>query len=220
MTHARTHKAAARKRDIRAAKTCNARDAIGTLAPGAELYVLTMGQFSIADAIVALTEQTGPVHVTLATWTAADADLHRTAQLLQDAVFLSLRFLVDRSFITRQPAYCATMRRLFGDDCIRTARTHAKFVTLHNDAWTLAVRTSMNLNENPRMESLEISDDPALCGFLESVADEVFTAQAPGDFNGQLPGLAGIDGVDATGKVRMGRVARPLTHPRTGPTPS
>jgi hypothetical protein len=207
MTSARTIRREAVKREIRTAKQGNARDAIGTLTPGAELFVLTFGQFSLIDVLGSLLEQTGPAHVVISTWTAGIRDTAKAAWFVEQAVVLSMRFLVDRSFITRQPAYCRAMRKAFGDDCIRTTRTHAKFMTLRNDKWTLALRTSMNLNENEQMENLEISDDPALCAFLESVADDIYAEQGAGDFSGELPVLASIDNVERPGRIAMGRAS-------------
>ena len=186
---AQTHKSAPRRRTIRLSKQSTALEAIGALEPGCELFILTFGQFSLIDALCTVLEQTGPAHVTLATWTAADADLRQSAELLRTAKISSMRFLVDRSFLTRHPAYCATMRDLFGDKCIRTARTHAKWALISNDSWKIVFRTSMNLNHNPRLENLEISDDPALFNFLLSIADGLFGEQPAGVFNGELPKL-------------------------------
>lgn len=218
MTTARTHRAAPRKRAIRMAKVGSARDAIGELTPGVEVYVLTYGQFSLIDALVALLDQTGPADVILSTWTAADTDLTTAARLVEGAQITRLRMVVDRSFLTRQPDYCATMRRLFGDECIRTTRSHAKFLVLRNEQWSLAVRTSMNLNHNPRLETIEISDDPALCGFLEEVVADLWQEQAEGDFAGELPLLDGVEaapraGTVAMGAVDLGRLRRPAVGP-------
>lgn len=221
MPAARTHRSNPRQREIRAAKRGNARDAIGTLTPGYEAFVLTFGQFSLIDALVALLEQTGPADVTLSTWTAADADLTRAAALLANAEIRSLRFVVDRSFLTRQPKYCAKMRDLFGDDCIRTTRSHAKFAIIRNERWSLAVRTSMNLNENPRLENIEISDDPTLCAFLEQVVADLFEEQQPGLFGGELPELASVANVPLSGSVQTGSVSGALRTATVGPlTPS
>ena len=202
---AAAHRSAPRKRAIRAAKTGSAATAIGPVTPGMEVFVLTFGQFSIVDALVHLLGEVGPADVVISTWTAADADLHRAAALLEAAEISRLRWIVDRSFVSRQPDYCATMRRLFGDGCIRTVRSHAKFITIRAGRFALAVRTSMNLNENPRLENIEISDDPALCGFLEGVADELFAEQPAGEFDGQLPLLAGLPDAGAHhGVTRVG----------------
>lgn len=189
---AKTYRSKRRRRVIRAVKTATAAQAIGTLQPGCEIFTLTYGQFSLIDALCAILQQTGPANVTLCTWTAADVDLRRAARLLQSAEILSMRFVVDRSFLTRQPKYCQTMRDLFGDDCIRTARSHAKWMIISNDKWKLAIRTSMNMNSNPRLETIEISDDPGLCKFFLAVADDLFSEQQAGIFNGELPELKSV----------------------------
>lgn len=206
MTRARTHKSKPRKRRIRVAKTAAAREAIGTIEPGCEVYVLTYGQFSLIDALVAILEQTGPADVCVSTWSAARADLERSMKLLESADIRSMRWLVDRSFLTRKPKECALLRRLFGDDCIRTLSTHAKFLTIRNERWSLAIRTSMNLNGNPRLENIEISDDDALCEFMERAVDEVFGEQEPGLFNEYLPGLANLADVADPTSVKAGTI--------------
>lgn len=198
---ARAHHRPPVRRVIRTAKEGSARDAIGALTPGCEILVLTYGQFSLIDGIVALLRQTGPADVILSTWTAGDTDLTTAAALLESSEIRSLRMIVDRSFLTRQPGYCAKMRQLFGDECIRTMRSHAKFAVIRNEQWTLAVRTSMNLNTNPRLEQMEISDDPGLANFLTTVADDLWIEQAPGSFDGELPLLASIPSVDRPGRI-------------------
>lgn len=201
--NARTHRSAPRSRTIRTAKEGAARDAIGTIEPGCELFVLTFGQFSLINALVELIRQTGPAEVVLATWTAAEADLTIAASMLERAAITRMRLIVDHNFMRRPNArkLADAMRQLFGDGCIRTTASHAKFLAIRNAAWTLAVRTSMNLNQNPRLENIEISDDPALCAFLESIADELFREQQPGVFDGSLPLLSGIPGIERSGRV-------------------
>lgn len=214
----RTHKSQTRKRRIHAAKVGPARDAIGTLESGCEIFIFTYGQFSLIDALCAIIEQTGPADVTLATWTAADVDLSRAEALLAGAKITSMRYIVDRSFLTRMPHYCAAMRRLFGDECIRTTRSHAKWAVIRNERWNLAVRTSMNLNHNPRLENLEISDDPALADFLASVADDLFAEQAPNIFDGELPELENVPNVERKHVPSMGVIDRQSIGPAsTGP---
>lgn len=154
------------KRDVRAAKTLSAREALGTLRHGQDVFILTYGQFSLIDLLVEILDQTGPADVTISTWTAADAHLERTADLLAAAQVRSMRWIVDRSFETRQPAYCYHMRQLFGPDCIRAIRTHAKFLLVRNEEWDIVVRTSMNLNENPRLENAEVSEDREFAEFF------------------------------------------------------
>jgi len=104
--NAKTHKSVPKKRMIRAAKVGSASDAIGKLEPGCEIYCLTFGQFSLIDALSAIIDQTGPADVTLATWTAADADLTRAESMMASAKIKSMRYIVDRSFETRMPHCC------------------------------------------------------------------------------------------------------------------
>ena len=87
--------------------------------------------------------------------------------------------IVDGSFIVRQPDYHRRMLELFGSDCVRTIKSHAKFMTITNDEWKIVVRTSMNLNENPRLENLEITEDPAFAEFFMRLTDEIFYEISP-----------------------------------------
>lgn len=204
------------RREIRAAKTGSARNAIGDLRHGHEVYILTYGQFSLIDALVAIVEKTGPADVTLSTWTAAAADLTTAAKMMESGCIRSLRFIVDRSFLTRQPGYCARMRELFGDECIRTTRSHAKFIAIRNNEWTIAVRTSMNLNENPRLENIEVSDDSALCDFLWAVGDDLWSEQPEGVFNGELPMLSSAIDCAPPGPELGGVAMHSLRMPTVG----
>lgn len=169
------------KRQLRMALAiARAAEAIGPVTKGMETFALTAGAFSLIDAITHVLDVTGPADVVLSTWTAAGADLNFAYALMRDGRIRSLRFIVDFSFPSRQPAYCAALRQTFGDDCVRTTKSHAKFCTITNDAWSVVVRTSMNLNENRRMESLEITEDPAFARFLLDYTDSLFDFQEPG----------------------------------------
>ena len=214
MAGAKSYRAApgSRVRMVRAAKTVGAAEAIGAVVPGLEVYVLTFGQFSLIDALHYLVEQTGPADVDMSVWTAAHADLTRSAALLERSSIRRMRWVVDRSFEARQPSFIARMRSLFGDGAIRVTASHCKFLAIRNERWNLAVRTSMNLNENPRLENLEVSDDPALCGFLTGVVDSIFEEAPEGDFRAQMTALEGVAAVKPVGGISCGDVQRRLPY--------
>lgn len=153
-------------------------DALGKITKGCEIYCLTMGKFSLIDVIEHVLDATGPADVVVSTWTAANADIGFARRLFDDGRITSLRFLVDYSFLVRQPAYAAGLRQAFGDDAIRVTKNHAKFVTVRNKTWNVALRTSMNLNECRRLENVEISEDARLCEFLAEVVETIFSAQS------------------------------------------
>jgi len=173
VTTAKTYRRPSRHA-VRTAKTLSAREALGTLTHGQDVFILTYGQFSLIDLLVAILDQTGPADVTISTWTAADAHLQRSRELLESSQIRTMRWIVDQSFETRQPEYCYHMRQLFGADCIRAIRTHAKFMIIRNDQWDVVVRTSMNMNENPRLENAEVAEDSEFAAFFSRVADTVF----------------------------------------------
>jgi hypothetical protein len=105
------------------------------------------------------------------------------------------------------------MRALFGDAAIRVTASHCKFLAIRNERWNLAVRTSMNLNENPRLENIEVSDDTNLCGFLTGVVDSIFEEAAEGDFRSKMTSLEAVPGVRVPGEVTATELGRRLPYP-------
>lgn len=176
------HKRRAQNRLVRnALKVSTAAEALGPIERGCEIYALSTGQFSLIDVVQHVLQATGPARVVVSTWTAAGADVDIAFRLLTDGAIESLRFIVDFSFPSRQPAYCAAIREAFGDAAIRVTKNHAKFVLIRNKTWNVVIRTSMNLNENRRLENLEVSDCEGMASFLESVCDRIFESEADGE---------------------------------------
>lgn len=185
-----------------------AADALGAVEPGMELYCLTMGKFSLIDVIEHLLETTGPADLVVSTWTAAGADIGFANRLLTDGRVRSMRFVMDYSFVSRQPAYCAALREAFGDGSIRVTKNHAKFVLIRNERWNLVVRTSMNLNECRRLETVEISDHVEMAEFLDDVVRQLFANQSDDEAFGRRAGehceLFGTEWGDAPGAAGLG----------------
>jgi hypothetical protein len=130
-----------KKREFRMAMQLeNAAAAIGEIAPGCEIFGLTKGDFSLISVLEHLLGQTGPADVMISTWTAAAVDIQAATRFLEDKRIRSIQFLVDQSFRTRQPEYCARLVEAFGPGAIRFSRCHCKFVTIVNDRWALAYR--------------------------------------------------------------------------------
>ena len=164
---------------VRSTKRESVDESFGTLRHGMDVFAFSKGQYSLSDVVRWVLEQTGPSDVIVSTWTAAQADIESAFQLLNHGHIRSLRWLVDFSFPRRQPAYCAALRKRFGDDAIRLSKNHAKFVLILNEAWSVVVRTSMNLNENPRFEYVELSESKEMATWLLTIVEEVF-----GDLDG------------------------------------
>jgi hypothetical protein len=45
---------------------------------------------------------------------------------------------------------------------------------LRNEGWNICVRSSMNLNRNPRLEQYDLDDNFDLCEFFQDIIDEIF----------------------------------------------
>lgn len=146
---------------------------LGEFPPGGRVVGLTKGQFSLGDLIRAVLAKIGPSDVVVSTWTTGLRDAEHARWLVDTKQMRSLRFLVDRSFVTRQPQYAQRMLHLFGANSIRIVNTHAKFVLLSNEDWHVVVLTSMNLNQNKRFETFDVCDDREMFGFFSGLVAEL-----------------------------------------------
>lgn len=147
---------------------------IGEITRGGDIFGLTKGDFSMIDILRHIARQIGPCRIDIGTWTAAAADIKQAENMLSDQNILGMRWLVDRSFPARQGKYYSSLLEKFGQDSVRLARFHAKFILLENDEYTVAVRTSMNLNENKRIEFYEISEGSPISDYLRGIVDYHF----------------------------------------------
>ena len=151
-----------------------AADFIGTVTPRMHIFGVSKGQFSLVDVLRHLSDQIGRCRLSLSTWTVARADLDELQELTNEARFSSIRVLIDFSFQRRQPGLIATIRRRFGNEAVVVTRNHCKFLLMATDRFHLVCRTSMNLNFNPRLEDVEIKDDPELYQFLDEILNDIF----------------------------------------------
>jgi hypothetical protein len=77
----------------------------------------------------------------------------------------------------REPATTHQLRDTLGNDNVRVAQTHAKFALFQNAQWQIVLRSSMNLNMNPRYEDFQIAHDPELAAFIGNIMDEIWRKQ-------------------------------------------
>ena len=181
------------KRKAYVCRRGTAAQSIGLIEKNQDIFCLTYGQFSLIDALVTIIDQTGPAHVILSTWTAGHAHLEKSAEMLKTSEILSMKMIVDRSFKTRQPEYYNAMLQQFGCESIRSINTHAKFIVVRNDKFDIVIRTSMNLNNNPRLENIEISESKDFADFFQQIADDVFEEVEIGELKSDQLSLGSFD---------------------------
>lgn len=151
-----------------------AKDFLGQITPDFYVTGFTMGQFSLIDILKAVIEQIGIVSVTMSTWTVARADCSELLAMLRNGSFKRFRLLIDSTFQKRQPSITAEIRRQFGAESIVITRNHAKLLLIKNDIYSIYGETSMNLNFNPRMETISLRDDKELFNFFNHAMDLIF----------------------------------------------
>jgi len=158
----------------------NVKRTIGKLSHGMDIFVLSKGQWSLIDGLEHILGQTGPADVSLTTWSVGGEEVATINRLLSAKRSVrSLRFVIDFSFVSRKPAFCAQLVEAFGD-CVRVFPCHAKLGLIGNEEWKLVIRSSMNLNRNIRLEFLELSDCPELYDFLNETIADIWSAQEVG----------------------------------------
>jgi hypothetical protein len=171
-------KQAGRKRELRDVRqTATAMEAIAGFDQDVEIFGFTKGQFSLLNLIQAVFSFTGPAHLSLSTWTAASHEIESLAAMQQRGDILGQRLLIDFSMARREPALTAQLREKLGRQNIRVAQTHSKFCLFQNADWKVVLRSSMNLNMNPRNEDFTLAHDPELATFLNSILDEIWAKQ-------------------------------------------
>lgn len=175
-----------------------AHEALADLKPGGRIVGITKGQFGMGDILAECLSRTGPADVLVSCWrVGAEA----AEQLAADTRIKSLRLVIDYGFGKVEPDVAARVIKTFGVEAIRLARTHAKFAVIRGGGWNLAVRSSMNLNRNPRFEQFDIDDSPIICDLFERFASQVTNGLAPGlgagweDVRARLE--CGLDGKNA-----------------------
>ena len=150
---------------------------------GDAIHGLTDGTWDVSDAIFEILEKTGPIELlTISTWTAARADIKSAYALLKTDKIKNIRFLVDRSFLTRHPDYCKELLQSFGKNSVRAWNNHAKFVIFEGgDSFNALYLTSANLNKNRRIENYSLFCGGSLPGEYIKLVNGMFAVQKSGE---------------------------------------
>lgn len=200
-----------RGRAARYSKAANAAKTIAGFGHDLDItFALTNGQFSLLDLVEATLDITGPADVLISTWSAGFYDIDRAEAFRDNGLMKSVRFIMDSSD-KRGQAKTGDIASLFGEDAIRTTRTHAKFVTITNEAWNVVIQTSMNLNKNPRNEQFSMIDCEVTAGKILDIANALWSELPPGATGDRdlaylktVESVPSIEGVQMTHHIEMG----------------
>lgn len=161
----------------------NVRRGIGEIYPQMEVYGIVAGQYhfiNILDHVIKQIDES--VNIDISSWTIAKFEAMQLAKYAKAAS--SLRVIVDSSMVNLVPDSFEFLRELLENDSIRLLRNHSKFAVITSETWNIAIRTSMNLNRNKRLENFEISDCEILATYMRGIVDEIFAT--PFDLKSQV----------------------------------
>ncbi len=145
-----------RKNAVESFKTAS--ECIGIIEPGAALFAMTRGQFSMIDAVLACLDQTGAAAVSLWTWTVAEYEIECMDRLRNDGRITNGRLIIDHGARNKNAGLIRQWKSSFGLHSVRYVVNHAKIATIENDRFKLLLRGSMNLNFNPRFEQFDLTE--------------------------------------------------------------
>lgn len=171
----KTIKANLHKRTItQASRNQNARQAIGPINSGMNVYGINFGQFSFINILEDILGQIKePVELDISSWTIAKFEALRLEKLNNERL-RRIRIMLDSSISSLAPDTLKYLVASMGDNAIRILRCHCKFAIITSATWNIAIRTSMNLNQNKRLENFEISDCKVLTTYMSSIVDDIF----------------------------------------------
>ena len=149
-------------------------DILPQIEKNTEFHCLSIGQFNLIDIIEHVVSSIGNCSIDLAVWTAAESNLKKAFTFLENENVSNMRWIIDPSFKTRQPKYVATLTDLFGVECVRSIPTHAKFILCYNQNYKVIIQTSMNLNQNKRLENFTIIENQEMVDFYKDFVDQIF----------------------------------------------
>ena len=164
-----------RKRSVESFKS--AADCIGTLEPGASLFAITRGQFSMIDATLACLDQAGPADISLWTWTVAEYEIECLDRLRNDGRVRSGLLVIDYGARNKNAGLIRQWKSTFGAESVRYVVNHAKIVTIQSDRFRLLLRGSMNLNFNPRFEQFDLTEGGSDFDLVKRIEAELPTLE-------------------------------------------
>lgn len=169
-----------RKRAVESFKT--AADCIGTIEPGAALFAITRGQFSMIDATLACLDQCGPSDISIWTWTVAEYEIECMERLRNDGRVKNATLVIDYGARDKNSGLISRWKGTFGTGSVRYVVNHAKIVTIRSDRFRLLLRGSMNLNFNPRFEQFDLTEGGEDYDLVKAIESElpVLGDTAPG----------------------------------------
>lgn len=130
------------------------------------------GKWAVHELLPFFFREIGPFHLSLATFNVSEEALRPVFFMRERGELLSSRFIFDIN-IRRHKLDMLLFARSVSDE-IHLSSSHMKVVLCHNDAISIAVVGSANMNRNIRHEAGFITTDDHIFDFYYDYFDDVF----------------------------------------------
>jgi hypothetical protein len=143
--------------------------------------ILSNGQWSLHEMIAHLLHLTGPAKVWVTSWGISQEPLKAVIRLVDTKHILRLQMLFDHRVRLQCPEAYQTLVEMAGRDeiSVHLTKVHAKTVVITNDSWSLVLRTSANLTNNPRIESYSLTTHKSAERFNRGWIEQVMQGAQP-----------------------------------------
>ena len=148
-----------------------ARAMIAPLVPSGRVFGIAQG-FSLFAFLAAMLEKTGPAQINAVVSALGNREMEALSKT-------SARVVIGRG-VAELPKSTGFRPCTLFEDRLRVARTHAKLVTIRNDAWNIVVRTSANLTASLGAEQYDVCDDGAVADHVDAWINFIFQETPPG----------------------------------------
>lgn len=155
--------------------TClqTARDSVGPIGHGADIFILARGEYNFSDLIVHAAEEAGIAAITVWTWAIAHWDIEYLRS--QPSIFrgLLIASAQNRTLANaRAGSSYYAWREAFGPDSVRFTVSHAKMALVRSATRRILIRGSANANKNQRAEQYDITEGGADYELVERMVGE------------------------------------------------
>ena len=110
----------------------------------------------------------------VSSWSVGLQDIQKLVTYRDEGLCRRIQFMVDPSFVKRHPQRARELGALLGDGSVIERNSHAKFVLLLGGDQNVAYSTSMNINQDARVDAGTLILDEGLVAEYVSLLNGVF----------------------------------------------
>lgn len=152
-------------------RTSRCASVVGEILKGHTHHIVSSGEWSAHDVIEHAVQQTGPAHLSFATWGISEAGVRTIVRLRDSGSLLSIRGVGDLRGMVHTPE--ANQLAKEQCDAFSMCSCHAKVYVLRNEQWGITIVSSANLTNNPRVEASVLTESPDVADWYRTLIEDL-----------------------------------------------